>query len=88
VPDYQRLLVQDAWRRLQETISTTARRSSKAHPRVVTGEPSTEVARVALDVDADVIVVGVTSRGAIGRRIFGSTAARLIRTAEQNSEIR
>ena len=40
-----------------------------------------EMARVATDVDADLILVGVTRRGAIGRRIFGSTVARLIRGA-------
>ena len=79
-PEYQRLLVRDAWRRLQETISPNARTSRKVHARVVTGDPSTEVARVAADVDADLILVGVTSRGPIGRRIFGSTAARVIRT--------
>ena len=55
----------------------------KVHARVVTGDPSTEIARIATDVDADVILVGVTSRGAIGRRIFGSTAARVIRIAER-----
>jgi nucleotide-binding universal stress UspA family protein len=35
----------------------------------------------AAELDADLILVGVTSRGAIGRRIFGSTAARIIRIA-------
>ena len=47
----------------------------------MTGDPSTEIARVATELDADLILVGVTPRGAIGRRIFGSTAARVIRTA-------
>jgi len=47
----------------------------------VTGDPSTEIARVATDLDADLVLVGVTPRGAIGRRTFGSTAARGIRTA-------
>ena len=82
-PEYQRLLARDAWRRLQDTISTDARSSATVHARVATGDPSTEIARIAADVDADVIVVGVTSRGAIGRRIFGSTAVRVIRTAER-----
>ena len=80
-PEYQRLLARDAWRRLQDTISAQARTGRKVHARVVTGDPSTEIARVATELDADLILVGVTPRGAIGRRIFGSTAARVIRTA-------
>jgi universal stress protein A len=80
-PEYQRLLARDAWRRLQDTIVASARASRRVHARVVTGEPSTELARIATEVDADVILVGVTRRGAIGRRVFGSTAARVIRTA-------
>jgi len=80
-PDYQRLLARDAWRRLQETILATAKTSRKVYARVASGDPSTEIARIAANVDADLILVGVTSRGAIGRRIFGSTAARVIRIA-------
>jgi nucleotide-binding universal stress UspA family protein len=80
-PDYQRLLARDAWRRLQETLSATVKTSRKVYARVASGDPSTEIARIAANVDADLILVGVTSRGAIGRRIFGSTAARVIRMA-------
>ena len=82
-PEYQRLLARDAWRRLQDTMAANAKTSRKVHARVVTGDPSTEIARVATDVDADLILVGATTRGAIGRRLFGSTAARVIRTAER-----
>lgn len=78
---HQRLLVRDAWRRLHDTILANAPTSRKVHARVVTGAPSTAIARVAGDVDADLILVGVTRRGAIGRRIFRSTAASVIRTA-------
>jgi nucleotide-binding universal stress UspA family protein len=49
--------------------------------RVVTGDPAEEIGRIAADVKADLIVVGVTSRGSLGRRVFGSTATRVIRTA-------
>jgi nucleotide-binding universal stress UspA family protein len=80
-PEYQRSLAGEARRRLQDTILRTAKASQKVHARLATGDPSTGIARVATDVDADLIVVGVTSRGAMGRRIFGSTAARVIRTA-------
>jgi len=51
------------------------------HARVVIGEPSAEICRVAAEVGADVILVGVKARGAIGRLIMGSTAARVIRAS-------
>jgi nucleotide-binding universal stress UspA family protein len=81
VPEYRALLTRSAWRRLQEAISPEDRNSERVHVRVVTGDPAVEIGQIAADVNADLIVVGVTSRGAIGRRIFGSTATRLIRTA-------
>lgn len=80
---YHDLLVRDAWQRLQEAISLNAGTVTNVHARVVTGDPSTEIARVANDVDADLILVGVTARGPLGRRLIGSTAARLIRVANR-----
>jgi nucleotide-binding universal stress UspA family protein len=80
-PEYQRLLARDAWRRMQDTVSPAAKNSATVHARVASGDPSTEIARIAADVEADVIVLGVTSRGAIGRRFFGSTAVGVIRSA-------
>jgi nucleotide-binding universal stress UspA family protein len=81
VPEYQRFLGHDAWRRLQEVIPTDMRRSGRVHARVMAGDPSTAIIRSARDVNADLIVVGVTARGAVGRRIFGATATRVMRTA-------
>jgi nucleotide-binding universal stress UspA family protein len=81
VPEYHRLLAEDAWRRLQETIPHEARQSGSVHARVVTGTPSDEIVRIADEARADLIVLGVTSRGAIGRRLIGSTAARVMRRA-------
>ena len=78
-PEYQRLLARDAWRRMPELMPANAK--TKVHARVVTGDAATEIGRVASKVNADLIIVGVTPRGAIGRRIFGSTAARIIRIA-------
>lgn len=70
----------DAWRRLQN-VSVALRGSGRVHARVLTGDPSTEIVRVATDTNADLIVVGVTPRGAIGRRVFSATAIRVMRTA-------
>jgi len=81
VPEYQRLLAAEAWRRLQESIPVEARKAGSVHARVVTGTPSDEILRIADEARADLIVMGVTTRGAIGRRLIGSTAARVMRRA-------
>jgi nucleotide-binding universal stress UspA family protein len=81
VPEYHRFLAEDAWRRLQEAIPFEVRQSGSVHARVVTGTPSDEIVRIADEARADLIVLGVTSRGAIGRRLIGSTAARVMRQA-------
>jgi nucleotide-binding universal stress UspA family protein len=79
--EYQGHLVRDARRRIPETVPANASASRRVDTRVVTGDPSSEIARVAAEVDADLILVGVTPRGLLGRLIHGSTAARVIRTA-------
>ena len=81
VPEYARRLQQDAWQRMQDAVPVEARTMADVRARVVSGTPATEIARIASEIDADLIVMGVTSRGAIGRRLIGSTAARVIRTA-------
>jgi len=79
--EYQRHLIRDAWQRIPETIPANARTSPRVHARVVTGDPAVEISRVAAETDADLILVGVTARGPIGRLFMGSTAARVIRAA-------
>ena len=80
-PEYQRNLARVAWRRMGSLVPVGAAKGRKVHTRVVTGEPTAEIARVAAEVGADLILVGVTARGPIGRLIMGSTAARVIRSA-------
>ena len=80
-PEYQRSLARVAWRRISTLVPADAAASRRVHARVVTGEPTAEISRVAAEVDADLILMGVTARGAIGRLIMGSTAARVIRTS-------
>jgi nucleotide-binding universal stress UspA family protein len=79
-PEYQSHVARDAWRRLSESVPADARTSRKVHARVATGDAAAEISRIAAEIGADVISVGVTRRGALGR-LFGSTAARVIRTA-------
>lgn len=78
-PEYQRSLARVAWRRMAAIVPAGAGTARKVHTRVVTGEPAAEIARVAAEANADLILVGVTSRSAMGRLIMGSTAARVIR---------
>lgn len=80
-PDSQRRLTRVAWRRIGTLVPADATNSRRIRSRVVTGEPAAAISRVAAEIDADLILVGVTTRGAIGRLVFGSTAARVIRTA-------
>lgn len=81
VPEYGRLLQQDAWERMQDCVPVDVREKVDVRTRVVSGVPATEVVRIASEVDADLIVMGVRSRGALGRTLIGSTAARVVRTA-------
>jgi nucleotide-binding universal stress UspA family protein len=83
VPESQTLFGhEEVYRRLQGAIPValrTARR--RIHARAVTGDPATEIIRVARAVDADVTVVGVRARGVVGRRIFGAMATRIMTRA-------
>ena len=81
VPEYARRLQQDAWERLQDVVPLKARTTADIRARVVSGRPANEIVRVASEVDADLIVMGVTARGVLGRKLIGSTASRVIRTA-------
>jgi len=81
VPEYAHALHPDAWQRLQDAVPIEARTTTDVRARVVPGTPATEIGRIASEVDADLIVMGVTSRGAIGRTLIGSTAARVVRSA-------
>ena len=81
VPEYARRLQQDAWRRLQDAVPVVLRTTADVRARVVSGRPATEIVRIASEIEAELVVMGVTSRGAIGRKFSGSTAARVIRTA-------
>jgi nucleotide-binding universal stress UspA family protein len=81
VAEYQRLLAGHAWRQLNDNIRREIGPDTQVRARVVSGTAATEIARVASDIDADLIVLGVTRRSAMTRRIFGSTAARVIRAS-------
>jgi nucleotide-binding universal stress UspA family protein len=79
--DYGLLLERDAWQRLQECVPLDLRDGIDLRARVVTGAPAEQIARVSREIDANLIVMGVTARGAIGRRLLGATAVHVIRSA-------
>jgi nucleotide-binding universal stress UspA family protein len=80
-PRYGQLMKREAWQRLQDSVPPELRAATEVYARVVSGTPADEIAKLAREIDADLIVMGVTSRGAFGRRLFGSTAARVMRSA-------
>ena len=79
--EYQRWLIVDAWRRLQALARRSAGEGSRIRLRVIAGHPHEEVARLADGIGADLIVVGASARGRLGRAVFGSTAVRVVRAA-------
>ena len=80
-PEYQRQLARDAWRRMPELIPADADTAHRLHARVVTGDAAAAISRVAAETSADLILLGVTARGAFGRWLRGSTATRVMRSA-------
>lgn len=83
VVEYQQLLRDEARRRLRDLAPASAGRGSAIATRVVSGAPAEQIARVAREIDADAIVVGVSARGVMSRTVFGATAARLLRLADR-----
>jgi nucleotide-binding universal stress UspA family protein len=81
-PEYHRHVAADARRKIAALIPSEVTAQRKVHVRVVSGDPAAEISRVASETGADVVLVGVSPRGAIGRRVFRSTAARVIRNAD------
>jgi nucleotide-binding universal stress UspA family protein len=81
--EHWNLLTRDAWRHLQEIVLRYSTTDVSIHARVVGGDPPSGIARVAAETEADVIVLGVSRRGARARRVFGATAARVMRIASQ-----
>ena len=81
--EYQNGMTRDAWRHLHGVVPRDATVVAQIHARVVTGDAATEIARIAAETDADLIAVGVTRRGALSRKLFGGTAARVMRIAGQ-----
>jgi universal stress protein A len=70
---------------LTDHVKTTLRDLGAAVPPIVThlrvGDPAREIAQLAVDLDADAIVVGTHGRRGIARLVLGSVAERVLRYA-------
>lgn len=77
-PEHRQRLTEAARRRMEASFPPDVREPATVQTRVTTGKPSDAIVRVATAVDADLVIMGVTARGALGRRFIGSTAARVM----------
>lgn len=68
-------------RRLRALVPARARQYCTVTTRVNEGKPAREIARVAADERADLIVMGVQGRGAVDLMVFGSNTNEVIRAA-------
>lgn len=78
VPEYRRYMEEDARTRLTAATAGVPA-ACKAEPRVVVGKAREQILRVADDLQADLIVMGVRGSGAADR--FGSTTHRIVQEA-------
>jgi nucleotide-binding universal stress UspA family protein len=83
VPEYRRLRRADAYRQLQRAVVAAARGAMAPRCRVTAGVPWRAIVRVADEVQADLIVMGIGDRGRLQRLIAGSNVARVVGHAAQ-----
>jgi len=70
----------DVWKRLNSVVAD-AGREIPVEPLVTVGSPHREIIRVAEERNADLVVLGAYSQGAIEHLLFGSTANHVVRQA-------
>ena len=81
VREYYRYLEEDAMARLKAAVPEEARVWCKPDERVVSGKAYQTILKVAAEDHAELIVMGVHGKGALHRRLFGSTTHHVIREA-------
>ena len=74
-------LTELAHTQLRKSVPDAARQFCRVSERVETGTPWSEILRAASELDADLIVMGAHTHGALGRMLFGSTASQIVRRA-------
>ena len=81
VVPYQDERIREARQRLRIAASAAAPARMPIDTRVVAGDIATEIHRLVDSSGADALVVGAPRRGALARAMFGTTAARLLKSA-------
>lgn len=80
VPEYRRLLENEARDRLRAFVAARSR-GDRVETRILAGKPWRRILHLAHEMEADLVVLGVQGRGAADLLLFGSTAHHLVRTA-------
>lgn len=80
LPDNKNLegTVAEFTRRLEEPVPEDARNWCKVRSVVRIGKPYQQILQVALETEADLVIMGVRGRNAVDLALFGSTAHRVI----------
>ena len=81
VPEYRRLLVEDAADRLRELVADQSPDWCDLAPRVTIGRAYRTILDVAESGPADLIVMGAQGRGGMRLALFGSTTQQVVRGA-------
>jgi nucleotide-binding universal stress UspA family protein len=79
---YRDRLGAEACRTLRDSVPTAIRDAVDVDEELAVGRPYKEILRVAHERQADLIVMGVSGRGAVGRFFFGATVEHVLRRAE------
>lgn len=81
VSAYQADITREWERSLHELVRSKAGEWDRIEERVPVGAPAAEILRIADDEHADLIVMGVRSRGAVDLTLFGSASQAVVRRA-------
>jgi len=79
--EYRRYMEESAATRLESLVTDAVRDCCAVSARIAHGKPYVQVLRVAADVGADLIVLGVHGRNPIDRALLGSTTNQVVRRA-------
>jgi nucleotide-binding universal stress UspA family protein len=82
VVTYERQLREDYQSSLEQLRKERLSRKTKARVRVVTGDPATEIVRLAREEKADLVVLPTHGRTGLSHVFFGSVAEKVVRHAE------
>jgi nucleotide-binding universal stress UspA family protein len=83
VPEYERLLHNDADEKLQAVARDLRSRQVRVTTRVANGHAGHEIVRVAREENFDLIVIATQGQSRLEHVLFGSVAERVVRLADR-----